>query len=55
MAGRTEEPLDKTFGLVVFVAPSEEAATEFMNTDPVIAAGVMTATLHPYSVALLRK
>jgi uncharacterized protein YciI len=55
MAGRTEEPLDKTFGLVVFVAPSEEAATEFMNTDPVIASGVMTATLHPYSVALLRK
>lgn len=55
LAGRTEEPLDKTFGLVVFVAPNEEAAREFMNTDPVVAAGVMTATLHPYSVALLRK
>lgn len=55
LAGRTEEPLDKTFGIVVFEAPSDEAAKEFMNSDPTVAAGVMTASLHPYSVALLRK
>jgi uncharacterized protein len=55
LAGRTEEPLDKTFGIVVFEAASDEAANEFMQADPTVAAGVMTAVLHPYSVALLRK
>jgi len=55
LAGRTDEPLDKTFGIVVFEAASDEAANEFMQTDPTVAAGVMTAVLHPYSVALLRK
>jgi uncharacterized protein YciI len=55
LAGRTTEALDKTFGLVVFEAASDEAAQEFMQTDPTVVAGVMTAVLHPYSVALLRK
>jgi uncharacterized protein YciI len=55
LAGRTTESLDKTFGLVVFEAESEEAARLFMESDPAVIAGVMTATLHPYSVTLLRK
>lgn len=55
LAGRTDEPLDKTFGLVVFEAASDEAAIDFMQTDPTVTAGVMTAALHPYSLALLRK
>ena len=55
MAGRTAEPLDQTQGLVVFTAADEAAAREFMNTDPCVVAGVMTATLHPYDLALLRK
>jgi len=55
LAGRTDEPLDKTFGLVLFEAENDEAARQFMETDPTIIAGVMSATLHPYSVALLRK
>jgi uncharacterized protein YciI len=55
LAGRTTEPLDKTFGLVVFEADSEAAARSFMEADPAVVAGVMTATLHPYSVALQRK
>lgn len=55
LAGRTAEPLPKTFGLVVFEAADDTAAREFMESDPAIAAGVMSATLHPYSVALLRK
>jgi uncharacterized protein YciI len=55
LAGRTEESLDKTFGIVVFEAENEESAKQFMQTDPTIVAGVMSATLHPYSVALLRK
>ena len=55
LAGRTTESLDKTFGLVVFEADSEAAAKAFMDADPAVVAGVMTATLHPYSVALQRK
>jgi uncharacterized protein len=54
-AGRTTEPLDTTFGLVVFEAESVEAAREFMESDPAVVAGVMTATLHPYALALQRK
>lgn len=55
MAGRSEEGLDKTFGLVVFEAENEAAARQFMQSDPAVEAGVMTATLHPYVVALLRR
>ncbi len=55
LAGRTNEPLDTTFGLVIFEAGSETAAREFMHSDPVVVAGLMTATLHPYAVALQRK
>ena len=55
LAGRSTESLDKTFGLVVFEAENEAAAKAFMDADPAVVAGVMTATLHPYSVALQRK
>ena len=54
-AGKTTEPLDTTFGLVVFEAESEAAARQFMESDPAVVAGVMTATLHPYALALQRK
>jgi len=50
LAGRTTEALDKTFGLVAF-----EAARQFMESDPAVEASIMSATLHPYSVALYRK
>jgi uncharacterized protein YciI len=55
LAGRTTEALDKTFGLVIFEAESEEAARQFMESDPAVVANIMSATLHPYSVALHRK
>ncbi len=55
LAGRTNEPLDKTFGIVIFEADNEAAAREFMQSDPVVIAGLMTAALHPYSVALQRQ
>jgi len=55
LAGRTMESLDKTFGLVIFGADSEAAAIEFMQSDPAVKAGLMTATLHPYAVALQRE
>ena len=55
LAGRTDESFDKTFGLVIYEAENEEAARAFMESDPAVVAGVMTATLHPYSIALQRK
>lgn len=55
LAGRTLEAGDRTFGLVVFEAADEAAARALMEADPTVAAGVMTATLHPYAVALLRE
>jgi uncharacterized protein YciI len=55
LAGRTTEPLDQTIGLIIFSAPDEAAAREFMNADPCVAQGVMTATLHPYGLALMAK
>ena len=55
LAGRTGEPLDKTFGLVIFEADSDADAKAFMDADPAVVAGLMTATLHPYAVALIRK
>ena len=55
LAGRTAEPGEKTFGLVIFEAPDEGAARTFMNSDPSILEQVMTAELHPYQIALLRK
>ena len=55
LAGRTSEPLDRTFGLVVFEAENEDAARRFMEGDPAVQAGIMQATLHPYDIVLLRK
>jgi uncharacterized protein YciI len=54
-AGKTTEPLDMTFGLVVFEAESAAAARQFMESDPAVVAGGMSATLHPYALALQRK
>lgn len=55
LAGRSTEPLAHTFGLVIFEGENEAEARAFMEADPAVQAGLMTATLHPYSVALLRK
>jgi len=55
LAGRTKEPGDKTFGIVIFRASDEAAARKFMESDPAVVAKVMTAELHPFSVQLQRK
>ena len=55
LAGRTKEPGDKTFGIAIFEAPDEAAARAFMEADPTVAGGLMTAELHPFAVALERK
>ena len=54
-AGRTTEALDRTFGLVVFEAEDVSLARQFMESDPAVVAGVMSATLHPYMLALQRR
>jgi uncharacterized protein YciI len=55
LAGRTVEPGDKTFGIAIFEATDEKAARSFMESDPAVVAGLMTAELHPFAVALQRK
>jgi uncharacterized protein YciI len=55
LAGRTSEPGDKTFGIAIFEATDEDAARKFMQDDPVVSGGLMTAELHPFAVALERK
>ena len=55
LAGRTQETGDKTFGIAIFEAADENAARAFMTSDPAVVAGVMTAELHPFGVALERK
>ena len=47
--------LERAFGLVVFEVAGAELAREFMQIDPAIMAGAMSATLHRHSVAQQRK
>ena len=54
LAGRTKEPGDKTFGIAIFEAKDEAAARTFMESDPAVVSGLMTAELHPFAVALKR-
>lgn len=55
MAGRTDYNIDNpaNFGIVVFSAENIEAAKKLMNSDPAVMQKVMTAELHPFSLALL--
>ena len=55
LAGRTRESGDKTFGIAIFQAADDAAARQFMESDPAVVAGLMTAELHPFAVALERK
>ena len=52
MAGRTLTADESTFGIVVFVAPSQAHAQELVRNDPAVLHGVMRAQLFPYHVAL---
>lgn len=55
LVGRTMEPGDRTFGIAVFEATDEATARAFMQSDPAVAGGLMTAELHPFAVVLQRK
>jgi uncharacterized protein YciI len=45
--------LDGKFGVVVFRAPTEQAAVEFMEGDPAVKQRLMTAELSPFRVSLM--
>jgi uncharacterized protein YciI len=52
LAGRTLNPDERCFGLVIFYANSERTASEIMENDPAVREGVMTAELFPFRIAL---
>jgi uncharacterized protein YciI len=45
--------LDKTFGVVVIRAKTDEGAREFMLNDPSVSNNVMMAELHPMKISLM--
>ena len=55
LAGRTLTNPPEGFGIVIFYDESWESAKEYMEKDPAVAKGIMTATLFPYRVALMNK
>ncbi|MCJ7624725.1 MAG: YciI family protein [Anaerolineaceae bacterium] len=52
LAGRS--PDGEGPAIVIFEASSDEDARHFMENDPFIAEGLMTARLHPFRAALVR-
>jgi uncharacterized protein len=54
IAGRTDEPFEKTIGLAVFYAEDEKEAYDFAQKDPAVVKGVMKATVHPFRLALIK-
>lgn len=55
LMGRTQNNDESTFGIAIFEAEDETAAHVIMENDPAVKNAVMTATLYPYKVALMRK
>ncbi|HXW00868.1 MAG TPA: YciI family protein, partial [Anaerolineae bacterium] len=53
--GRTLTTDERTFGITVFQADSEEIAKEIMKNDPAVIAGVMRAELFPFRIVLMGK
>jgi len=45
---------DGAFGIVVFEADSEEDAAVYMNGDPAVEGGLMSAELHPFRISLMQ-
>ncbi len=53
IAGRTQEPHEHTFGIMIFTADNDEQAQAVLDEDPAVIGGLMIASLHPYHVALM--
>jgi uncharacterized protein YciI len=54
LVGRTQTTGPETMGLAIFEAEDEIAARAIMENDPAVKDGVMSATLFPYKIALMR-
>ena len=54
LMGRTQNDDETTFGIVIFEADDETAARAIMQNDPAVREKVMTASLYPYRIALMR-
>ena len=52
LAGRAQDGVGPA--IVIFEAPSEGIARQFMEGDPFIASGLMRGRLHPFRAALVR-
>ena len=52
LAGRTLNADPSTFGIVIFETSSDAAAKDLMARDPAVRAGVFSADLFPYRIAL---
>lgn len=52
--GRTIDESERTFGLVVFEASSEQEASRIMEEDPAVREGAMHAELFPFRTVYLR-
>lgn len=45
---------DGTYGIVIFQAESPESAKAFMEGDPAVKHGVMSAELHAFRISLMK-
>jgi len=52
LAGKTDGLDEKTFGIVIFKAFTDEEAKDIMQNDPAVKGKVMEAELSPYKIAL---
>lgn len=57
VVGRTNYPTEHSdlLGIVIFTADTQETAREIMENDPCIKHQVMTASVHPFNLALKKK
>jgi uncharacterized protein YciI len=57
LAGKTAYHIDhpKNRGIVILSVDDEDSAYEIMLSDPAVKNNVMTAELHPFSLALLKE
>ncbi len=54
LAGRTVREAPSDFGIVILETDTEEQAIHYMNNDPGVKQGIMTAELYPFRVALIK-
>lgn len=52
LAGCTQGVDERGFGIAIYTAADEAAAQAFADQDPAVAAGVVSAEVYPYRVAL---